>query len=170
MLVVGCAAGPSSVEDQTLVDPHAGYALFRPHWDNNGDTKADVQIKLVRFPLDGPREEFVYSMSAGASQVVTLAPGYYTVVSATAGRTGIAPRTNMNFVVKTGQVSYPGDWWFHNASAGTVDVLASRKQNFHQYRLVVVHSEVERDSDAEQSYQGRYPRLSQVLPLVYTGP
>jgi len=170
MLVVGCATGPSNFEDQTVVDPHAGYVLFRPHWDNNGDTKADLQIKFVRYPFDGPREEFVYSMSAGASQVVTLAPGYYTLAYASTGRNGVAPSTNMNFVVKNGQVSYPGDWWFHQASAGTVDVLAPRKQNFHQHRMVFLHSEVERDSDAEQSYRRQYPRLSQVLPLVYTGP
>ncbi len=170
MLVVGCATGPSNFEDQSPVDPHAGYVLFRPHWDNNGDTKAEVRIKLVRYPFDGPREEFTYSMSAGASQVVTLAPGYYTVASATVGPRGIVPRANMNFAVKTGQVSYPGDWWFQEASAGTVDVLAPRKQNFHQYRLIFARSEVERDSEAEPSYQRRYPRLSQVLSLVYTGP
>ncbi|MCK9689628.1 hypothetical protein [Scleromatobacter humisilvae] len=170
MLLVGCATGVTNFDDQASIDPHSGYVLLRPHWDDAGDTEADLQIKLVHYYSDGSKQAIVYTMPAGATQVATLEPGYYKMVYAIAGRTGVAPLWNTGFVVKTGQVSYPGDWWFHQATVGYANVLAPRKQNFHQHKLIAAHSEVERDPEAERLYQGHYPRLSQVLPLVYTGP
>ncbi len=172
MLLAGCATGVSNFEDadQSSFDSGAGYALFRPHWNSNGDTKADLQIKLVRIFPDGTKQPISYSMPAGATQVVTLAPGYYALNYVMAGGNGVAPRSLISFVVKTGQVSYPGDWWFQQKSAGYVNVMAPRKQNFHQHDLFAMRSEVECDPDAEQSWRSKYPRLSQVLPLVYSGP
>ena len=172
MLLAGCATGVSNFEDadQGSVDSQTGYALFRPHWENDGDTKADLQIKLVRFLPDGTKQPITYTMPAGATQVVMLAPGYYAMNYVMAGANGVVPRSNTTFVVKTGQVSYPGDWWFQQKSAGYVNVMAPRKQNFHQHDLFAMRSGVECDPDAEPSYRKKYPRLSQVLPLVYSGP
>ncbi len=49
-------------------------------------------------------------------------------------------------------------------------MLAPRKQNFHQHDLFILHSAIECDADAEPAHRRLYPRLSQALPLVYSGP
>ena len=117
----------------------------------------------MRLLSDGSKQAITYSMPAGATQLVTLAPGSHVMNYVMAGGNGIAPRSNPRFVVNAGQMSCPGDWWFGETSAGYVNVLAPRKHNVHQHDLFAILTEVECDPGAGPAYRTLYPRLSQVL-------